>query len=73
MTTQMDGLVTGVGLLIDGDVVGGATDTYPVTNSARPAEVVPAAPNTTPAQLDLAALVKRQSGFGLEFEQKEST
>ena len=49
MTTQIDGLVTGVGLLIDGDVVGGAAGTYPVTNPARPAEVVLDAPSTTPA------------------------
>ena len=35
---------TGVGLLIDGDVVPGGAGTYPVTNPARPAEVVFEAP-----------------------------
>ncbi len=47
-------VVTGVGLLIDGAVVSGAAGTYPVTNPARPAEVVLDAPAATPAQLDLA-------------------
>ena len=61
MTIQIDGLVTGVGLLIDGDVVGGAAGTYPVTNPARPAEVVLDAPSTTPAQLDLAVAAARRS------------
>jgi hypothetical protein len=36
MTTQSDGLVTSVGLLSDGNVVGGAAGTYPVANHARP-------------------------------------
>src|SRR5580698_5883833 len=61
MTTQINGLVTGVGLLIDGDVVGGAAGTYPVTNPARPAEVVLEAPSTTPAQLDLAVAAARRA------------
>jgi acyl-CoA reductase-like NAD-dependent aldehyde dehydrogenase len=61
MTTQIDGLVTGLGLLIDGDVVGGAAGTYPVTNPARPAEIVLEAPSTTPAQLDLAVAAARRS------------
>src|ERR1700722_9465571 len=61
MTTQINGLVTGIGLLIDGDVVGGDAGTYPVINPARPAEVVLDAPSTTPAQLDLAAAAARRS------------
>jgi len=61
MTTQINGLVTGVGLLIDGDVVVGAAGTYPVTNPARPAEVVLEAPSTTPDQLDLAVAAARRS------------
>ena len=61
MTTQINGLVTGVGVLIDGDIVGGAAGTYPVTNPARPAEVVLDAPSTTPAQLDLAVAAARRS------------
>src|SRR5580698_6845864 len=61
MTTQINGLVTGVGLLIDGDIVGGAAGTYPVTNPARPSEVVLEAPGTTPAQLDLAVAAARRS------------
>ena len=61
MTTQIDGLVTGVGLLIDGNVVSGGAGTYPVTNPARPSEVVLNAPSTTPAQLDLAVAAARRS------------
>ena len=61
MTTQIDDVITGVGLLIDGDVVAGGSGTYPVTNPARPAEVVLEAPSTTPAQLDQAVAAARRS------------
>ncbi len=54
-------VITGVGLLIDGDVVAGGAGTYPVTNPARPAEVVLDAPSTSPAQLDLAVAAARRS------------
>ncbi len=61
MTAQIDDVITGVGLLIDGEVVAGGAGTYPVTNPARPAEVVLDAPSTTPAQLDLAVAAARRS------------
>jgi len=61
MSTQIDDVITGVGLLIDGEVVAGGAGTYPVTNPARPAEVVLDAPSTTPAQLDLAVAAARRS------------
>jgi acyl-CoA reductase-like NAD-dependent aldehyde dehydrogenase len=61
MTTYVDDVSTRVGLLIDGDVVAGGEGTYPVTNPARPAEVVLQAPSTTPAQLDLAVAAARRS------------
>jgi acyl-CoA reductase-like NAD-dependent aldehyde dehydrogenase len=61
MTTQIDDVVTGVGLLIDGAVVAGGSGTYPVTNPARPAEVVLEAPSTTPDQLDQAVAAARRS------------
>ena len=61
MTTQIDDVITGVGLLIDGDVVAGAAGTYPVTNPARPAEVVLDAPTATPDQLDQAVAAARRS------------
>ena len=50
-----------VGLLIGGDVVAGAAGTYPVTNPARPSEVVLDAPSTTAAQLDRAVAAARCS------------
>jgi acyl-CoA reductase-like NAD-dependent aldehyde dehydrogenase len=61
MTTYVDDVHTRVGLLIDGDVVAGDEGTYPVTNPARPAEVVLHAPSTTSAQLDLAVAAARRS------------
>ena len=61
MTTHVDDVMTGVGLLIDGAVVPGAEGTYPVTNPARPAEVVLQAPATSPAQLDRAVEAARRS------------
>src|SRR5271154_6203866 len=61
MTTYVDAVSTRVGLLIDGDLVAGGEGTYPVTNPARPAEVVLDAPSTAPAQLDLAVAAARRS------------
>ncbi len=61
MTAQVKDVTTRVGLLIGGDVVGGGRGTYPVTNPARPAEVVFDAPATSPAQLDLAVDAARRS------------
>jgi acyl-CoA reductase-like NAD-dependent aldehyde dehydrogenase len=61
MTTRIDDVITGVGLVIGGEVVAGAGGTYPVTNPARPAEVVLDAPSTAPAQLDLAMAAARRS------------
>ena len=61
MTTDVEDVITGVGLLIDGAVVPGGAGTYPVTNPARPAEVVFDAPSTSPAQLDLAVAAARRS------------
>ena len=61
MTTHVEDVSTRVGLLIDGDVVAGGEGTYPVTNPARPAEVVLDAPSTTPAQLDQAVAAARRS------------
>ena len=61
MTTHVEDVTTSVGLLIDGDVVAGGEGTYPVTNPARPAEVVLDAPSTSPAQLDQAVAAARRS------------
>ena len=61
MTTYADDVSTRVGLLIDGVLVAGGEGTYPVTNPARPAEVVLDAPSTSPAQLDLAVGAARRS------------
>ena len=61
MTTHIEDAITRVGLLVGGDVVAGGEGTYPVTNPARPAEVVLDAPSTSPAQLDLAVAAARRS------------
>ncbi len=61
MTTHVDDVSTRVGLLIGGDVVSGGEGTYPVTNPARPAEVVLDAPSTSPAQLDQAVAAARRA------------
>ncbi len=61
MTTHVEDVATRVGLLIDGDVVAGGQGTYPVTNPARPSEIVLDAPSTSPAQLDLAVAAARRS------------
>jgi acyl-CoA reductase-like NAD-dependent aldehyde dehydrogenase len=61
MTTHVEDVMTGVGLLIDGAVEAGGNGSYPVTNPARPAEVVLEAPSTSPAQLDRAVEAARRS------------
>jgi len=61
MTTHVEEVTTGLGLLIDGGVVPGAEGTYAVTNPARPAEVVLRAPATSPEQLDRAVAAARRS------------
>ncbi len=61
MTTHVEDVTTGVGLLIDGGVEAGGNGTYPVTNPARPGEVVLEAPSTSPAQLDRAVEAARRS------------
>ena len=50
-----------IGLVIDGGVVPGDGGTYPVTNPARPAEVVLDAPAASPAQLDAAVAAARRA------------
>ncbi len=61
MTAHAELVATGVGIVIGGDVVMGRDGTYPVTNPARPAEVVLDAPSTTPEQLDDAVRAARRS------------
>ena len=61
MTTHVEDVMTGVGLLIDGGVEAGGNGTYPVTNPARPVEVVLEAPSTSAAQLDRAVEAARRS------------
>ncbi|HEX4433511.1 MAG TPA: aldehyde dehydrogenase family protein [Acidimicrobiales bacterium] len=73
MSTQIDDVITGLGLLIDGAVVAGAGATYPVTNPARPAEVVFDAPSTTPDQLDQAVAAagrSQQAWAALDFQER---
>ncbi len=61
MTTHAEPVTTAMGLLIDGDVVAGEDPSYPVTNPARPGEVVFEAPSTSPAQLDRAVASARRA------------
>ena len=61
MTTHVEDVTTHVGLVIDGDVEAGGAGTYPVTNPARPAEVVLEAPSTSPEQLDRAVAAARRA------------
>jgi len=53
MTTHVEDVTTRVGLVIDGGTEPGA-GSYPVSNPARPSEVVFQAPATSPEQLDRA-------------------
>jgi acyl-CoA reductase-like NAD-dependent aldehyde dehydrogenase len=64
MTTHVEDVTTRVGLVIDGGVEAGAGGTYPVTNPARPSEVVFQAPVTSPDQLDRAVEASRRSQPG---------
>ena len=61
MTTQVEDVTTHVGLVIDGGVEAGGAGRYPVTNPARPAEVVLEAPSTSPDQLDRAVAAARRA------------
>ncbi|HVT41910.1 MAG TPA: aldehyde dehydrogenase family protein, partial [Acidimicrobiales bacterium] len=61
MTTHAEDVTTRVGLVVGGEVVRGEAGTYPVTNPARPSEVVLDAPATSPAQLDAAVAAARRS------------
>jgi acyl-CoA reductase-like NAD-dependent aldehyde dehydrogenase len=61
MTTDTKDVTTGLGLLIGGDVEAGGAGSYPVTNPARPAEVVLEAPSTSPEQLDRAVAAARRA------------
>ena len=61
MTTHVEEVATTVGLVIGGDVEAGGDGTYPVTNPARPAEVVLEAPATSADQLDRAVGAARRS------------
>ena len=61
MTTHVEDVTTRVGLVIDGDVEAGGAGAYPVTNPARPSEVVFEAPSTSPEQLDRAVEASRRS------------
>jgi acyl-CoA reductase-like NAD-dependent aldehyde dehydrogenase len=61
MTTHVEDVTTHVGLVIDGAVEAGAAGSYPVTNPARPAEVVLDAPSTSPEQLDRAVAAARRA------------
>ena len=61
MTTHVEDVRTGVGLLIGGVVEAGGDGSYAVTNPARPSEVVVEAPSTSPDQLDRAVAAARRS------------
>jgi acyl-CoA reductase-like NAD-dependent aldehyde dehydrogenase len=61
MGREMHDVTAGMGLVIDGAVVPGASGTYPVTNPARPAEVVFDAPAASAGQLDQAVAAARRS------------
>jgi acyl-CoA reductase-like NAD-dependent aldehyde dehydrogenase len=51
-------------LVIDGEEVAGGAGTYPVTNPARPAEVVLDAPAASPEQLDRSVAAARRAAAG---------
>ncbi len=61
MTTHAQDVATTVGLVIGGDVEAGGDGSYPVTNPARPGEIVLEAPATSPGQLDRAVSAARRS------------
>jgi len=54
-----EGVLSGLGLVIAGEVVPGAGEPYPVRNPARPTEQVFLAPSASSAQLDRAVAVAR--------------
>jgi acyl-CoA reductase-like NAD-dependent aldehyde dehydrogenase len=61
MGKATDDSTAGMGLVIDGAVVPGGAGTYPVTNPARPAEVVFDAPAASATQLDQAVGAARRA------------
>src|ERR1700722_8868225 len=61
MTTHVEDVTTSVGLVIDGDIEPGDDGSYPVTNPARPGEVVLEAPVTSVHQLDPAVAAARRA------------
>src|SRR5580692_8386607 len=61
MGKATDDVTVGMGLIIDGAMVPGGAGTYPVTNPARPAEVVFDAPAASATQLDQAFGPARRS------------
>ncbi|HUD16454.1 MAG TPA: aldehyde dehydrogenase family protein [Acidimicrobiales bacterium] len=61
MGKATDDVTAGMGLVIDGAVVPGGAGTYPVTNPARPAEVVFDAPAASAMQLDEAVGAARRA------------
>jgi acyl-CoA reductase-like NAD-dependent aldehyde dehydrogenase len=61
VTTHAEPVTTAMGLVIDGQVVGGDEPSYAVTNPARPGEVVFEAPSTSLAQLDRAVASARRA------------
>ena len=61
MTTHVEDAATLAGLVIDGDVETGGAASYPVTNPARPNEIVLEAPSTSPEQLDRAVAAARRA------------
>ena len=61
MGKATDDVTVGMGLVIDGAVVPGGAGTYPVTNPARPAEVVFDAPAASATQLDQAVGAARRA------------
>ena len=63
MTTHVEDVTTRVGLVIDGGTEPGA-GSYPVSNPARPSEVVFQAPATSPEQLDRAVGAARRAQPG---------
>src|SRR5580692_524313 len=61
MAQKADAVTARIGLVIDGTVVAGEAGTYPVTNPARPDEVVFDAPAASERQLDRAVAAARRA------------
>jgi len=67
MTTHVEDVVTRVGLLVDGKVLVGGAGTDPVTNPARPSEVVLDAPATGATVLPPGRVRGEAEGSGGNF------